>query len=116
MTAGSTQKLTATTSEEAKQGVHNMFLITSLSSSLGNSPYPSIRSTFAFTVNPSTCNCALLTWDIPSKLTMNTGLMKTPTQKLPIATVNEASKTAYPAIRSCTGAYACDMTSTISIL
>jgi hypothetical protein len=33
-----------------------------------------------------------------------------------MATVNEASKTAVPAIRSCVGAQTCDMTSTIALV
>ena len=57
-----------------------MVLITSLSTSLGNSPYPSIRSTFDFIVNPATCDCTLLDWDIPAKAIIATKLMLTPSQ------------------------------------
>ena len=57
-----------------------MVLITSLSTSLGNSPYPSIRSMFNFIVNPATCDCTLLDWDIPAKAIIATKLMLTPSQ------------------------------------
>jgi|LakMenEpi03Aug12_release.lakeMendotaPanAssembly.Ray.scaffolds.fasta_scaffold1293332_1 hypothetical protein len=90
-----------------------MVLITSLSTTLGNSPYPSIRSLFNFIVNPATCDCTLLDWEIPAKTTIATRLMLTPTQQIYMATIKESSKTAFPAIRSCTGVTACNMNSTI---
>lgn len=114
-TAGQ-MKLTGTTSNEADEGTHNMVMITSLPTAQGNSPYPTMRTLFNFIVNHATCDCKLLNWDIPAKTTLNTGLMKTPTTQIAMAMVNEASKTAVPAIRSCTGALTCDMTSTISLV
>ena len=110
------KKLTGTTSAEADQGVHNMVMITSLPTTQGNAVYPTMRTLFTFTVLPATCDCTLLNWDIPTKTTLNVKLTKTPTTQLAMATVNEASKTAVPAIRSCVGALTCDMTSPISLV
>jgi len=75
-----------------------------------------MRTLFTFTVLQATCDCTLLNWDIPSKTTLNVKITKTSTSQLAMATVNEASKTAVPAIRSCTGERACDMTSTIVLV
>lgn len=91
-------------------------MITSLPTTRGNSVYPTMRTLFTFTVNPATCDCKLLNWDIPAKITLNVKLTKTPTTQLAMATVNEASKTAVPAIRSCVGSFVCDMTSTIVLV
>ena len=93
-----------------------MVMITSLPTTRGNSVYPTMRTLFTFTVNPATCDCTLLNWDIPAKITLNVKLTKTPTTQLAMATVNEASKTAVPAIRSCVGSFVCDMTSTIVLV
>ncbi len=84
-----------------------MVLITLLSTTLEKTPYPSIRSLFNFIVNPANCDCTLLDWEIAAKTTIATRLMLTPTQQIYMATIKESSKTAFPAIRSCTGVTAC---------
>ena len=57
----------------------------------------------------------MLDWDLPSKTTMATMLMADPVATVTLlkATVNEASKTAEPAIRSCTN---CNLTSTVTLI
>lgn len=75
-------QISATTSNEADIATHRMVMITSLSPTQGTSAYPTMRTTFDFTVNPAVCNCALLDWTIPPKTTLATKLMQTPTVTL----------------------------------
>lgn len=108
-------QITATTSAEADINTHAMVMVTSLSATQGKSAYPTMRTTFNFIVNPAICDCKLLDWDIPTKVTLATKVSKTPTQTLAMATINEASKTAVPAIRVCPWT-ACDVTSTLTLV
>ena len=112
--AGIQQRLTATTQDEADQGIHTMRLIVSL----GLVDYPTYEVDFNLLIQPATCDCNLLVWDEPAQLSLSTLLMADPvaTITLQMATVNADSTQAEPAIRSCTGAYVCDTSSTVALV
>lgn len=86
-----------------------------LKMALGRVAYPTHEVEFNIVIQPATCDCNLLVWDQPAQLVEYTKLMASPVFSVVLqrAIVNEASKTAEPAIRSCTGSKACDMTSSI---
>ena len=63
--AAKTERITATTSDELKIGTHNMKLVIGLGS-IGKAAYPTRTKTFNFIVNDATCDCTLLTWDMPA--------------------------------------------------
>jgi hypothetical protein len=61
-----TERITATTSDELTAlGTHNMKLVIGLGS-IGKATYPTLTKTFDFIVNAATCDCTLLTWDMPA--------------------------------------------------
>ena len=70
---------------------------------IGKAAYPTLTKTFNFIVDNATCDCSLLTWDLPSAQTLSTTVKRANIAKLAInkATVNAASKTTTPAIRRC---------------
>ena len=112
--AGIQHRLTATTQDENDIGIHSMKLVISL----GLADYPTQEVTFQLVVSQATCNCNLIVWDEPTIVTMNTDLMKVPVETLTLtkASINADSEQAEPAIRSCTGANACDRTSTVVLV
>lgn len=78
-----------------------------------------ISETLAVTVTAATCDCNLLTWDLPvSAATLTVGVSDTTsnTVAVPKATVNEASKTATPEIRVCATTTPCTLTYTESLI
>lgn len=86
--------------------------------SLGDVAYPTLSVSFNLVISQATCDCNLLIWDEPTITTLDTKLYKSPveTKTLTKATINAASETASPAIRSCTGASACVRTSTVVLI
>jgi len=85
---------------------------------LGSVNYPTLSVTFTLLINQATCDCNLIVWDNPAKVTLNTKLMKSPVQTITLAksAINVASETATPAIRSCTGGSVCTKTSAVVIV
>jgi hypothetical protein len=116
VTAGTKHKLTSHTMQESDIGVHNMKLIVSLQK-VGNVDYTPLEVNFKLTITDATCNCSLLTWDMPQAQSVSTTVLKATPDFLDIvhATVNANSKTTEPAIRRCyaTGQTPCDHTTTI---
>ena len=86
--------------------------------SLGLVEYPTFEVDFQLVISQATCDCNLLVWDEPAQLSLSTLLMASPVATLTLekATVNADSEQAEPAIRSCTGANACDTTSTVVLV
>ena len=86
--------------------------------SLGRANYPTLEVDFNLVIAQATCNCNLLIWDQPNILTLDTKLYNDPveTETLIRAQINSDSEQAEPAIRSCTGASACDRTSTVVLV
>jgi hypothetical protein len=86
--------------------------------SLGLTAYPTLAVDFTLLIQQATCNCNLVTWDQPAIVTLDTKLMKAPVETITLtkASVNTASTQAEPAIRSCTGANACDYTATVVLV
>lgn len=85
---------------------------------LGRAEYPTLEVDFNLVIAQATCNCNLIVWDEPSIQPMDTKLYKSPVETLTLtrATINADSEQAEPAIRSCTGAAACDRTSTVVLV
>ena len=112
--AGTQNRLTATTQDEADVNVHSMRLIVSL----GLAEYPTLAVDFTLLIQQATCNCNLIVWDQPAIVTLDTKLMKSPVETITLtkAAVNSASTQAEPAIRSCTGASTCDVSSTVVLV
>ena len=78
-----------------------------------------ITETLAVTVTAATCDCNLLTWDLPGAaetITVGVSITTSNTVTVPKATVNEASKTATPAIRVCATTTPCVLTYTESLI
>lgn len=86
--------------------------------SLGDVAYPTLSVDFNLVITQAVCDCNLLIWDEVAIVTLDTKLYKSPveTGTLTKATVNVASESASPAIRSCTGASACDTSSTVVLV
>ena len=112
--AGIQYRMYATTQDENDQGIHSMRLIVNL----GRAEYPTLEVDFNLVIAQATCNCNLIVWDEPAILSMDTKLYDSPvqTETLIRASINADSEQAEPAIRSCTGAAACDRTSTIVLV
>lgn len=98
--------------------VHNLKLIVRL----GSESYHVLEVPFDVTINPATCDCTLLDWVAPADNHLVTTRLKEVPEFLLIQhyTVDEASKTTYPAIRSCyrddlgTPATPCDETTVVT--
>jgi hypothetical protein len=83
--------------------------------------FVALETQFTVYIQAAACDCSLLVWDIPTQITMLTKLMDSPvaTATIPVATVNTASRSAEPAIRSCypvASAALCTETSTYSFV
>jgi hypothetical protein len=65
-------------------------------------PNPEKKMPITTTIAAATCNCDLLTWDTPTKLTDTIDVASGPkTINLPALTMNAASKLPTPEIRKC---------------
>jgi hypothetical protein len=85
---------------------------------LGRAEYPTHYVDFSVVIQQATCDCNLIVWDEPAQITAYTKLLDQTiyTVTLTKAEINAASEIAEPAIRSCTGADACDRTSTVVLV
>ena len=84
-----------------------------------DSTFPVADTNFFLSVTQAACNCALITWDNPEALILETGLMTSPPDTLQFvkSVANEDSKTASPAIRACyRNGGSCPTSSTIAVV
>ena len=115
VTANTLHKLVATTSDEAQQMDHDLRLTVTL----GDAAYPSQYVDFTLTISRAACDCSLLDWLPPEAQHLTTTVLKEESEFITINhwTVDEDSKAAFPAIRSCYGpepATPCDETTVIT--
>ena len=114
-------KIRAYSTSESDEGTKNLVLHVSFVNYplTTSTTYPFAKTDFTLQISQATCDCKLITWDNPAKLSLSTGLMKSPPDTLTFlkATANEASKSASPAIRACyRNGGSCPLYSTITIV
>lgn len=100
---------------DTQDGTHSFFLEVKLSSNLYTAK-AALYEPLQVTVSSAACNCQLLTWDNPTRVDVIGAVGSGPyTATIPLATVNVASKSTTPAIRSCfkVGGPGCNQTSTV---
>lgn len=89
---------------------------------LASTDYHILEVPFNVVIDPATCDCSLLDWDAPAAQQLVTTRLKEAPDSITIDhyLVNEASKSAFPAIRSCyrddlpSPAPSCDETTVIT--